>query len=63
MVSYQSVIQIPSIAYTPLSRSGTPVHTASHRLSMSGATAYHPWPIGGYYQNHSVIEGEMWYPR
>ena len=30
MVSYQSVIQIPSIAHRPLSRSGTPVFTAFH---------------------------------
>ena len=62
MVSYQSIIQIPSTAHSPLSRSGTPVRTAFHRLSASGATACHPWSIGSYYQNHSVKEGEVQYP-
>ena len=62
MVSYQSIIQIPSTALSPLSRSDTPVRTAFHRLSTSGATACHPWSIGGYYQTHSVIEGEARYP-
>ena len=63
MVSYQSIIQIPSTTHAPLSRSGTLVHVAFHRLSTSCATACHPWSIGDYYQNRSVIEGEAWYPR
>ena len=63
MVSYQSVIQIPSTAHAPLFESGTPIRTAFHRLSTSGATNCHPWSIGGYYQNQSVIEGEARYPR
>ena len=58
MVSFQPVIQIPSTAYPHLSRSGTPIRTAFHRFSTSGATVCHPWSIGGYYQNLSVIEGE-----
>ena len=62
MVSYQSIIQIPSTAHIPLYRSGTPVHIVFHRLSTSSATAYHPWSIGGYYQNRSVKEGEAQYP-
>ena len=62
MVSYQSIIQIPSTTHAPLSRSGTPVRTAFHRLSTNGATAYHPWSIGGYYQNRFVKEGEARYP-
>ena len=62
MVSYQSIIQIPSIAHPPLSRSSTPIRTAFHQLSTSGATACHPWSIGGYYWNRSVKEGEAQYP-
>ena len=62
MVFHQSIIQIPITGHAPLSRSGTPARTAFHRLSTSGATAYHPWYIGGYYQNRSVIEGEARYP-
>ena len=63
MVSYQSVIQIPSTAHPPLSRSGTLSRTAFHQLSTSGATTCYPCSIGGYYRNHSVIEGEARYPR
>ena len=63
MVSYQSVIQIPSTTHVPLSRSGTPARTTFHQLSTSGATTYYPLSIGGYYQNRSVIEEEAWYPR
>ena len=62
MVSYQSIMQIPDIAHSPLSRSGTHVRTTFHRFSTSGATACHPWSIGGYYQNRSAKEGEAWYP-
>ena len=62
MVFHQYVIQIPSTAHAPLSRSGTPACTAFHRLSTSGATACYPWSICGYYQNRFVIEGEAWYP-
>ena len=62
MVSYQSVIQIPSTAHAPLSRSGTLVRITFHWFSISGATACHPWPIGGYYQNRSIKEGKAWYP-
>ena len=58
MVFHQSVIQIPNTAHAPLSRSGTPAHTAFPQLSTSSATAHFPWSIGGYYQNRSVIEGE-----
>ena len=56
------VIQIPSTAHAPLPSSGTPACTASHRLSTRGAPAHLPWSIGGYYQNHFVIEGEARYP-
>ena len=63
MVFYQSVIQIPSTAHAPLSRSGTLARTAFHQFSTSGATTHFPWSIGGYYQNHFAIEGEAWYPR
>ena len=62
MIFHQSVMQIPSTVHAPLSRSGTPARTAFHRLSTSGATAHCPWSIGSYYQNRSVIEGEMCYP-
>ena len=62
MVSYQSIIQIPSTTHRPLSRSGTPVRITFHQLSTSGATAYCPCSIGDYYQNRSVIEGEERYP-
>ena len=63
MVFHQSFIQIPSTMHAPLSRSGTPIRTAHHLFPISGATAYCPWSISGYYQNHFVIEGEMRYPR
>ena len=62
MVSYQSIIQIPSTAHPPLSRSGNPVRTTFHHFSTSGATTCHPWSIGGYYRNRSVKEGEVRYP-
>ena len=62
MVSCQSIIQIPSTAHAPLSRSGTPVRTAFHWLSTGGATTCYPWSIGRYYQNRSVIEEEARYP-
>ena len=62
MVFHQSVIQIPSTMHAPLSRSGTLVLTSNHLLPISGATTYCPWSISGYYQNHSVIEGEARYP-
>ena len=61
MVFHQFVIQIPSTVHAPLSRSGTPVHNAHHLFSISGATAYCPRSIRGYYENHSVIEGEARY--
>ena len=56
MVFHQSVLQIPSAAHAPLSRSGTPTHTAFHRLSTSGATTHFPWSIGGYYQKRSTLD-------
>ena len=59
MVFHQSVIQIPSIVHAPLSRSGTLARTAFHQLSTSDATAHCPWSIGSYYQNRSIIEGEV----
>ena len=39
------------------------VRTAYPLLPTSGATAYGPWSIRGYYQNRSIIEGEARYPR
>ena len=63
MVFHQYFIQIPSTAHAPLSRSGTPIHIAHNLPPISDATAYCPWSISGYYQNHSVTEGKMWYPR
>ena len=59
---HQSSMEIPSTVLAPLSRSGTLVQTTHPRFPTSGATAYGPWSISGYYQNHSVIEGEMQYP-
>ena len=57
----QSFIQIPSTTLAPLSISGTLVRTAHPLLPTSGATAYGAWSISIYYQNRSVIEGEMQY--
>ena len=62
MVFHQSYMKIPSTTHTPLSRSGTLVRTAHTMFPISGATAYGPWSISGYYQNRSFIEGETWYP-
>ena len=62
MFFYQSVTQIPSTVHAPLSGSSTPTRTTFRRLSTSGATTHFPWSIGGYYQNRSVIEGEVRHP-
>ena len=47
----------------PLSIRGTLVRTAHTLLPTSGATAYGPYSISGYYQNHSISKGETRYPR
>ena len=62
MVFHQSVVQIPNNVHAPLSSSGTPACTAFYRFSTSGAITHFPWSIGDYYQNRSVIEGEVRYP-
>ena len=58
---HQSFIQIPSTAHAPLSKSGTHVRTTHHMFLISGAIAYCPWSISGYYQDRFVIEGETRY--